>query len=238
MQTHSQAQIWLSQGKQQLLNLLLTSPCPLCRRSTAAVLCPGCERQVRQCQSQAPRDRSIAGLTVISWGGYEGSLRQAISCLKYTGHTEVAQFLGTELGQTWRNHVRPGPSPRRMAIVPIPLHPTKLQQRGFNQADLLAQWFCRSTRLPLYSNGLLRVQATQAQHSLSPSARQHNLAQAFAVNPKQASELRKATVWLLDDIFTTGATAQSAAQTLRHQGIAVAGICTVTRAIAWNTSSS
>jgi ComF family protein len=125
-----------------------------------------------------------------------------------------------------------------VAIVPIPLHPIKLQQRGFNQADLLARSFCRLTRLPLHIDGLRRVQATQPQHSLGRSARQQNLAQAFDVNPKQVSALRKTTVWLLDDIFTTGATAQSAAHTLRRHGIAVAGICTVARAIAWETDAN
>lgn len=241
---YSSSQSWLGQGKQQLLNLFLASPCPLCQRSTAAVLCPNCCRQVRQCQTSTPCDRTIPGLTVVSWGRYEGSLRQIIGSLKYTGHTEVAQFLGTELGQTWRDrlsrpvfdhHAKSGASARPVAIVPIPLHPTKLQQRGFNQADLLAQAFCRLNHLPLHSNGLRRVLATQAQHSLSRTARQQNLAQAFAVEPNQVSALRQTTVWLLDDIFTTGATAQVAAQTLRRSGIAVAGICTVARAIAWDT---
>ncbi|MGB3308440.1 MAG: ComF family protein [Nodosilinea sp.] len=233
MHHSSSTQTWLSRGKQHLLSLFLASHCPLCQRSTSAVLCPSCCHQVRQCQTSTPCDRTMPSLTVVSWGRYEGSLRQIIGSLKYTGHAEVAQFLGTELGQTWRDWVKPGASTRPVAIVPIPLHPTKQQQRGFNQADLLAQSFCRSTQLPLHSNGLQRVLATQAQHSLGRSARQQNLAQAFEVEPKQASALRKTTVWLLDDIFTTGATAQSAAQTLRRNGIAVAGICTVARAIAW-----
>ncbi|MGB3201306.1 MAG: ComF family protein [Nodosilinea sp.] len=229
---------WLSQGMRQLLSLFLASPCPLCQRSTPAVLCPSCCRQVRQCQTSTPCDHSTADFTVVTWGHYEGSLRQIISSLKYAGRPEVAEFLGTELGQTWRDRGRSEPSPGPVAIVPIPLHPTKLQQRGFNQADLLARWFCRSTRLPLHSDVLRRVQATQAQHSLSRLARQQNLAQAFAVDPKRAIALRQTTVWLLDDIFTTGATAQAAAQTLRRSGIAVAGICTVARAIAWNASIS
>lgn len=229
---------WLSQGTRQLLSLFLASPCPLCQRSTPAILCPSCCRQVRQCQVTTPCDRSTTGLTIVTWGHYEGSLRQIIGSLKYAGRPEVAEFLGTELGQTWRDWVRPEASTGPVAIVPIPLHPTKLQQRGFNQADLLAQWFCRLTRLPLHSDVLQRVQVTQAQHSLSRLARQQNLAQAFAVDPKRAIALRQTTVWLLDDIFTTGATAQSAAQALRRSGITVAGICTVARAIAWNSSIS
>ncbi len=238
MHRRSSTQTWFSQGKHQLLSLFLAQPCPLCQRSTPAVLCPSCCRQVQQCQASTPCDRSIPDLTVLSWGRYEDSLRQAISSLKYSGHTGLAQFLGTELGQTWLDHnSRLRTSSRLVAIVPIPLHPTRLQQRGFNQADLIGQWFCRLTGLPLYSHGLLRVQATQAQHSLDCLSRQQNLAQAFAVNPAQVKALQRSTVWLLDDIFTTGATAQSAAQVLRRSGIAVEGICTVARPTVWATST-
>lgn len=225
----------LNQGPQQLLNLFLAGHCSLCQRSTPASLCPSCRRQVHQCQSATPCDRSQPGLAIVSWGRYEGSLRQLIGRLKYEGHTDIAQFLGTELGQTWLDQRSTlGRLPRPIAIVPIPLHATKLQQRGFNQADLIARWFCRLTQLPLHSQVLLRVQATQAQHSLGHRDRQHNLAQAFAVAPSQARALQHTTVWLIDDIFTTGATAQSAAQTLRRSGISVGGICTVARAIAWS----
>ncbi|MBE9136624.1 ComF family protein [Nodosilinea sp. LEGE 07088] len=228
----------IHRGQQQLLNLFLSGQCPLCQRSTPRLLCPSCDRQVQQCQSTTAIDLSQPGLAVVSWGHYENGLRQAIGRLKYSGNTDIAQYLGTELGQTWldqRRRLRP--SSRPIAIVPIPLHPTKLQQRGFNQADLLARWFCRLTQLPLYRYGLARVQATQAQHSLGRTARQQNLAQAFAVDPDQVKALQHKTVWLLDDIFTTGATAQSAAQTLRRSGLSVGGICTVARAQAWATVS-
>ena len=230
----SSARAWLGQGQRQVLDLVLANHCALCQRSTALPLCPSCSRQVRQCQHPTPWDATQAALPVVSWGCYEGSLRQAIGRLKYDGQTDIARFLGTELGQLWLDQGRDrAASPRPIAIVPIPLHAAKLQQRGFNQADLLAQWFCRWTQLPLHSHGLIRVQATQAQHSLSPAARQRNLAQAFAVAPAQLTTLQRSTVWLLDDIFTTGATAQSAAQTLRRSGISVGGICVAARAIAW-----
>ncbi|MGF1520203.1 MAG: ComF family protein [Nodosilinea sp.] len=229
----------INQGQQQLLGLFLAGHCPLCQRSTPEPLCPSCRRQVRQCQSAAPCDLSQLGLAVVSWGRYEGSLRQLIGSLKYDGHQNIAQFLGIELGRTWLDQrpTLPRP-PRPIAIVPIPLHPTKLQQRGFNQADLIARWFCRLTQLPLYSQSLLRIQATQAQHSLGYRDRQRNLTQAFAVAPSQINQLRNTTVWLIDDIFTTGATAQSAAQTLRRSGISVGGVCTAARAIAWSAATA
>lgn len=219
-------------GSETLLGLFLTGPCPLCERATHQALCPGCERQVRQSQLADPLDPSYPGLPVVSWGRYNDSLRHAIRHFKYSGHPELAGWLGLELGQTWRQHqqAKGTKSPRPLVLVPIPLHASKLKQRGFNQAERLAQGMSRAVQVPVMGEGLVRVQATQAQHSLGREARQANLAQAFQVNPGHLKALRQTTVWLVDDIFTTGATAQAAALTLRQSGISVAGICTVARA--------
>jgi ComF family protein len=220
-------------GKQQFLNVFLSGSCALCDRPTTASLCPSCQRQVQQTQLPHPLYQGQAGLPVISWGAYEGSLKQCIASLKYDHRQDVGQWLGVELAQTWlrlgtantQNRSRP------LIVVPIPLHGTKLEKRGFNQAEVLARWFCRCTGLPLHSQLLRRVQLTQAQHSLNRQERFHNLARAFDVDPQQVRRLSPSAVWLLDDIFTTGATALAAAQVLRRHGISVAGICTVARTL-------
>ncbi len=223
----------LTQGKQQLLNVFLSGSCALCDRPAPAALCSSCQRQVHQTRLPNLLYQGQAGLPVISWGSYEGALKQSIASLKYDHRRDVAKLLGTELAQTWltvppligNKHHRP------LVIVPIPLHANRQQQRGFNQAELLAQWFCRITRLPLQGKLLQRNQATEAQHSLNRQKRFKNLAQAFTVDLRHKPHITQATVWLLDDIFTTGATATAAAQVLRRHGISVAGICTVARTL-------
>ncbi|NJL47918.1 MAG: ComF family protein [Leptolyngbyaceae cyanobacterium SM2_5_2] len=226
-------------GKQQLLSVFLSGSCSLCQRSSPAALCGACLKQVRQCQLTNPVDEEYPDLVVISWGRYEDSLRQVIGRFKYQGQRDLAQWLGTELGQTWHHYQKTMAIKARspMALVPIPLHPAKFQQRGFNQAELLAQWMNRRVQGVLIADGLQRVRATQAQHSLNRQQRQQNLAQAFQVNPQRLNRLRQTTVWLVDDIFTTGSTAQVAAQTLRRSGISVAGICTVARALSLDTDA-
>lgn len=218
-------------GSQAILGLFLSRTCPLCERATAQVICPACERQLRQSQTPTPLDPSHPGLPVLSWGRYEDTLRQALHHIKYSGQPELAIWLGLELGQTWQHHQRTtaAKSPRPLVLVPIPLHASKLKQRGFNQAERLAQGLGRRGQIPVVGEGLVRVQATQAQHSLGREERQTNLARAFQVNPSHLPALRRKTVWLVDDIFTTGATAYAAAQILRQSGISVAGICTVAR---------
>jgi ComF family protein len=221
------------QGKQQLLNVFLSGNCALCDRPSPTPLCPSCQRQVQQTQLPHPLYQGQAGLPVVSWGAYEGSLKQCIASLKYNQRQDVAQILGTELAKTWLS-MAPSPQPtagRQIIIVPVPLHESKLKQRGFNQAETLARWFCRVTRLPLHSTLLKRVQSTQAQHSLNRENRFSNLSQAFDVDRQQRSHLSQPTVWLVDDIFTTGATALSCAQVLRRHGVSVAGICTAARTL-------
>jgi ComF family protein len=226
-------QVW-KQGKQQFLNVFLSGSCVLCHRPSSDSLCSSCQRQVEQTQLFHSLYQGQAGLPVISWGSYEGTLKQAIACLKYEHRRDVAQYLGTELARTWISTTSSssfGQRKRPAVIVPIPLHASRLQQRGFNQAEILAQWFCRFTHLPLQARLLKRTQATEAQHSLNRKARFHNLAQAFEVAQPYKKQLKHVAVWLLDDIFTTGATTVAAAQVLRRHGISVAGVCTVARTL-------
>jgi ComF family protein len=112
-------------------------------------------------------------------------------------------------------------------VVPIPLHPTKLQQRGYNQAELIAQSFCEITGYKQQLFGLERVQATEAQFGLSAQEREQNLADAFAIGKSFHKQLPTSPVLLLDDIYTTGSTVSSAAQTLRRQGIRVYGVVAI-----------
>jgi ComF family protein len=218
---------------QQALSLFLDHACPVCERPTSASLCESCERQLQRHQLAHPLTKSQHGLTVISWGTYEGHLKRGIATLKYSKQVELSQFLGFQLGHTWLGQTtgHPRQSALSPVVIPIPLHAERHRQRGFNQAELLAQWFCHSTHLPLMADGLLRVQATQPQHRLNQADRQKNLSQAFAVNRQKLPQLQRSSVWLLDDIFTTGATVHSAAQTLRRYRISVAGVCTVARAM-------
>jgi predicted amidophosphoribosyltransferase len=130
----------------------------------------------------------------------------------------------------------------RLYAVPIPLHAERQKSRGFNQAELIARAFCQISELPLLSQGLVRTQSTRPQHELGLAERQQNLNQVFQVGQslqrlidlRQQGSRRQGkatpTVLLVDDIYTTGATAQSAAMTLRRAGISVAGIVAVAQA--------
>ena len=212
---------------QGFLNLFLESKCPICQRSTPTEFCKNCDRQLKSCQVP-DRQKLWHGegeLPVFAWGIYGGTLKQALAALKYDNQSQVAQPLGEWLGEAWqKSHLGAG---IKLTVVPIPLYVKKQQARGYNQAELLAENFCRITRLSLKRHGLERIRDTKAQFGLSPVERQENVARAFQLGKEFRASRLNGQVLLLDDIYTTGETAKQAAQTLLHHGIRVYGIVAI-----------
>lgn len=209
-----------------LLALFLKSNCPLCDRPSEIELCEYCQRQLQRCQLKNSSSFWQGDLPVFVWGTYSGVLKRAIAALKYDNQPQLARLLGHYLGRAWLE------SPtaklvKKLTVVPIPLHATKLQQRGYNQAELIGRSFCQFTGYTAQQLGLERIRATEAQFGLSLQARSQNLADAFRLGKTFAKSPPNSPVLLIDDIYTTGVTAQAAAQTLRQQGIQVYGIVAV-----------
>ncbi len=216
---------WLQHSR--WLTLFLQTPCSLCQRPTSGEFCPPCQRHLYQ-EQLVDAGLLWANQAVFSWGHYGGSLKQAIAQLKYANAPHLARPLGQWLAQAW---LAAGLEPRRrFTIVPIPLHPDKQQKRGYNQAELLARSFCQFTGYQLQSQGLVRIRATDAQFNLSTTQREQNLHQAFQVAPGWRDRSPQHSIILLDDIYTTGATARAAMQVLRRHGISVRGMITVAQA--------
>ncbi len=118
----------------------------------------------------------------------------------------------------------------KLWVVPIPLFHEKLKSRGYNQAALIAEAFATGLDYPYYPNLLIRHRSTQAQFELGGHDRSANLAAAFTLG-KQPHPLfsRSAPIILVDDIYTTGATIRSAAQTLMDAKFQVWGSAVAAR---------
>ncbi len=211
--------------KNGLLALFLQSKCPLCDRSAQVEVCDYCQRQLLRSQLHTPSQLWQGELPVFVWGSYSGMLKRAIAALKYENQPQLARPLGHWLGNAWLKS--PAARAKKLTVVPIPLHPAKLQRRGYNQAALIAESFCEFTGYKHQALGLDRARATEAQFGLSVQEREQNLADAFVVSRSLHRHPSASPVLLLDDIYTTGATVSSAAQTLQRHGIQVYGVVAI-----------
>jgi ComF family protein len=99
-------------------------------------------------------------------------------------------------------------------VVPVPLYAQRQQERGYNQAELLADAFCKQAQLPLRASWLTRIRATHTQVGLSATARRANVQAAFQAEPTVQGK----RLIVLDDVYTTGATLRACAQALLAAG--------------------
>jgi ComF family protein len=199
------------------LTLFLKPTCPLCQRPREREICGDCWRQLQDYRYQNPCSAWCGDLPRFVWGRYEGQLKRAIATLKYDHYADLGRVMGRWIAEGW---CQSPPLIERLAVIPIPLHPQRLQERGFNQAEAIAQGFCHLTGYPLYARGLRRIKDTEALFSLSPEARGQTMRAAFQVG----TGLRKRSpLLLIDDIYTTGTTMREAAKVLRQRGYTVVG---------------
>ncbi len=185
------------------------------------------ETLCRPCRSAPPPFQKA-----VAWGVYRDALRTLLHLLKYDGMHPLSKRLSVLLAEP----ILSIPDlPRDLIIVPVPLFGAKRRQRGFNQAELLARSVIPvlrhrrpELRLALQSGILVRQRATASQASLTPHQRRENVRGAFSAPHPET--IRDRAVLLMDDIYTTGATARACARALRQAGAASVWVATVARA--------
>jgi len=145
-------------------------------------------------------------------GTYEGCLKETIHKFKFKRQRYLAQFLGPLMADVFWTC----PAYQEgQVVVPVPLAPSRLRERGFNQAELLAREVAGALNLPLCS-ALVKVRETAPQTSLKREQRMDNLKEAFKVEDPFLIAGR--TVLLIDDVFTTGATVGECSRVLTNAG--------------------
>lgn len=149
---------------------------------------------------------------------FDGAIRDAIHALKYEGMFGVAPALAALMVEQWPDWTAPIDR-----IVPIPLHPERERERGYNQTILLADHLCQRLDLPCDKEGLRRIRHTRPQVGLDRVQRKENVAGAFVARPERVADLN---ILLIDDVCTTGATLSAAATALLECGArTVSGYC-------------
>lgn len=231
----------LSEAVKLTLDLLYPPRCPVCH-SLAPVgkdICPECaerlpyvrEPRCRKCGKpvtdvmifcedcmEFPHDFDQGTAAFL----YDDCMRETIRHFKYKGRKEY----GAVLGRLLYEYARPDLALwNAEAVVPVPLHREKLRQRGYNQAAVTAEAFARFASLPCFPDALVRTGRTAAMKNLAAGERRRNLRDAFSVSPDFRTPER---ILVVDDIYTTGSTADACAAALKGAGakeVYVAAVC-------------
>jgi ComF family protein len=151
--------------------------------------------------------------------GFEGAAREIVHRLKYNDRPEAGLLMARMMARAGRMLLE-----EAHLIVPVPLHRMRLWHRRFNQAALLAQRLARMSAKTYAPEALARTKATRSQVGLNYNERQKNLKKAFAVPDGALVHGRR--VLLIDDVRTTGATAEACAAALKKAGAAHVGLLT------------
>lgn len=216
-----------------LLGLLFPRRCPVCGRITAPkgrLICPECvgklspvrqpvcqrcgkqveSSRIKYCFDCSRRPKSFQKNFALL--NYNQAARTSLAAVKYKNRREYLDFYSRALCLRFGKQIlRLKPD----VIVPVPVHPSRLRSRGFNQAGVLAEKVGRILDIPVCPEGLKRVRKTLPQKELDPSQRLRNLTGAFGPGllPEKA-----AVVLLVDDIYTTGSTMEACARVLKSMG--------------------
>lgn len=180
---------------------VIQHPCPYCALplpGADALACGDCLQQ------PPPYLRCVSALL------YQPPASQLITHFKYRGQLPVVRALCPLL----LDHI--GPQPGVDVVLSVPLHWRRRWQRGFNQAEVIADEVGRALQLPVQTRWLQRQQPTIAQQSLTASARARNLRGVFTASPAVAAR----RIALVDDVVTTGSTAAEITRTLLRAGAA------------------
>ncbi|MFI5374062.1 MAG: double zinc ribbon domain-containing protein [Candidatus Rokuibacteriota bacterium] len=179
---------------------------------SAGPLCGACRRQ--------PPAFAYARAAVR----YEDVAREALHAFKFGGHRALATPLGDLLIEAVEGRL---PAGLPDLLVPVPLHPRRERERGFNQSRLLARRVGRAWGCPVRDDVLVRAVATPSQTTLDGAARRANVRRVFRLRRPELVAGRH--VLLVDDILTTGATVSECARCLGEAGPRTVGILTVAR---------
>lgn len=193
--------------------------CPECVKSLSFVKGPVCKKcgkevfsdRLEYCFDCTKHTRSFeSGRALIN---YNDAAKDSMVKIKYKNKREYIDFYTEAICRRYEKQIT---RMRADVLVPVPVHPSRMKTRGYNQAELLARGIGRSLGIPVRSDLLRRSRKTAPQKELNPAERLKNLEQAFEAEGNFAGI---ETVILIDDIYTTGSTIEACTRALKRAGV-------------------
>ena len=184
--------------------------------------CAKCQHEIDEMSLTEPIEPKHPLQGVAASGWHMDKLKEAVQALKYENASRLAKPLGTKLAACLEQQVWTYDT-----IVPVPLHTKRLAERGYNQAQLLAEQVASIVGIGCEVNGLQRIRETKSQVTISGSERLENIKDAFVANSQFVSGR---SIVIIDDVYTTGSTMSACGEALLSAGATVVYGLTVTAA--------
>jgi ComF family protein len=211
-----------------LLDFLYPPVCVVCNRlmpDGGQKVCTDCWNAIPPVTQHLPlyqetrakllAEGNISGLVSCFVFKKEGPFQHIAHALKYKEYKSLGIDLGTRLGEVLEDG-----NFEVDILIPVPLHRIKYRERGFNQSEYIARGIASIMGKPVVANAVCRARHTRTQTRLNIEERRKNMDHAFELNPLSSDILSEQKCLLVDDVITTGATANSCAQVLRSAGAA------------------
>ncbi len=197
-----------------ILDMIFPPRCFVCKTFVHESFCPNCRSAIEFV------NRFENGAFCIA--AYKGNMKKAVKALKFRKKKRLGDDLGLILAANL-------PQTTADIIIPVPLHKSRLKERGFNQSELIAASLSKFRDIPVISNALIRIKQTIPQFELKKHEREENVRGAFEVMNRES--IYNKDIILLDDICTTGSTINECKKMLLMSGArSVTAVC-LTRAV-------
>ncbi len=207
-----------------LLDFLFPPECPVCGRTfeVQEIVCHDCLAYLTDCAAKFPPDKRclehVDSVSVLL--PYTAECRKLIHGLKYHGIQSVGIVLGKLMAEKTLENCDIGDNPY---LLPIPLHPSKMNERGYNQSERIAEGFSQVDGFDIHTDLVVRRKATSTQTALSHTERAANVSGAFAYTG--SAPLDGKPIVLIDDVLTTGSTVSECAAILKDCGAGNITVC-------------
>jgi ComF family protein len=207
-----------------VLSFIYPPICLLCNgilQDNERLVCESCWQSIETVHSEDDEyqqflakltgDGIISGLFSPFYFEKEGKLQAVIHGLKYQGYTSLGVKAGRKVGERIESA---NGFPKADGVLPVPLHPLKKRERGYNQSELICQGIEEVTGIPVRTDLLIRRKYTVSQTQLSFEERKENVGDAFEINEKTHGDISGRSFILVDDVITTGSTINACAKAL------------------------
>ena len=200
-----------------VIDFLFPPVCPVCSCPFDAkdIICPVCTDAIEVCShnydSPARTLGHIDNISVLL--PYNTMCRSLVHALKYHGMKSVGPVLGKLMGRKTLNDFR---LPANTCLVPVPLHPNRFKERGYNQSECIAEGFAFFSGFDMCDDILMRAKETGTQTALDHKQRSRNVSDAFRYTGEKSLLGRQ--VVIIDDVMTTGSTISECAKALKEGG--------------------